>query len=478
AQHDRAVACVGEPHGRGVGVSVGHRSISRRRPPAPLRKRVSQWSGQSAPSSPSRQVPRSVRWARWETGSMESLAPSVPVLHQSYADALPELSAPWRADAPPRPEIVWLNEPLARELGFAPQWLRGEEGLALLTGQIDGTTAQAYAGHQFGSPNPQLGDGRAVLLGDLLDTDGRRRDLHLKGAGRTPFARGGDGKAPLGPMLREAVFGEWLHAVGAPTTRALAVLSTGEQIVPRQGVTPEPGALLVRVAASHLRVGTFEYATWHLDEEVRERLLEHTLQRHHPSADGPLGLLEAVTADQAELVARWTVRLRQPARHRPVEPLPLRRDPPAADRRGGPEPRGGARHRRAGAVRAPVSGGLGAGHGAQAGDRGERGRGDRPRSRAVRDARGAADRPHRLLPRTRGGQGRGAAGGCSLRGAVDAAPGGAGCGGAGGDGGDQPAVRPPQRPPRRGAAGGAPGGPGPRAGPAGGGDLAVHAARR
>src|SRR5699024_10010564 len=304
-QHDRAVARVGEPHGRGVGVSVGHRSFSRRRPPAPLRKGVSQWSGQSAPSSRSRQVLGSVPCARWETGSMESLAPSVPPLHQTYADAVPELSVPWRADAPPRPEIVWLNEPLALELGFAPQWLRGEEGLALFTGQIDGTTAQAYAGHQFGSPNPQLGDGRAVLLGDLLDTDGRRRDLHLKGAGRTPFARGGDGKAPLGPMLREAVFGEWLHAVGAPTTRALAVLSTGEQIAPRQGVTPEPGALLVRVAASHLRVGTFEYATWHLDEEVRERLLEHTLLRHHPSADGPLGLLEAVTADQAELVARW-----------------------------------------------------------------------------------------------------------------------------------------------------------------------------
>ena len=236
---------------------------------------------------------------------MENSRPAAPVLHQTYAEALPELSVPWRADAPAHPEIAWLNEPLARELGLDPGWLRGEDGLALLTGQIDGTTAQAYAGHQFGSPNPQLGDGRAVLLGDLLDTDGRRRDLHLKGAGRTPFARGGDGKAPLGPMLREAVFGEWLHAVGAPTTRALAVLSTGEQIAPRQGVTPEPGALLVRVAASHLRVGTFEYATWHLDEEVRERLLEHTLLRHHPSADGPLGLLEAVTADQAELVARW-----------------------------------------------------------------------------------------------------------------------------------------------------------------------------
>ncbi|MDN5899069.1 MAG: protein adenylyltransferase SelO family protein [Brachybacterium sp.] len=236
---------------------------------------------------------------------MEKLDPPVPVLQQSYARAFPELSVPWSADVPPRPEIVWLNEPLAAELGFDPAWLRGDEGLALLTGQIDGTTAQAYAGHQFGSPNPQLGDGRAVLLGDLVDTHGRHRDLHLKGSGRTPFARGGDGKAPVGPMLREAVLGEWLHATGVPTSRALAVLSTGEQIAPRQGATPEPGALLVRVAASHLRVGTFEYATWHLDEEVRRRLVEFTIRRHHPSADGPLGLLEAVTRTQAELVARW-----------------------------------------------------------------------------------------------------------------------------------------------------------------------------
>ena len=226
-------------------------------------------------------------------------------LEQSYAAALPELSVPWRAEVPPRPELVWLNEELARELGYSPAWLRGEEGLSLLTGQIEGTTAQVYAGHQFGSPNPQLGDGRAVLLGDLVDTRGRRRDLHLKGAGRTPFARGGDGKAPLGPMLREAVIGEWLHALGVPTTRALAVLSTGERIAPRQGVTPEPGALLVRVAASHLRVGTFEHATWNLDPEVRERLVEYTIRRHHPGADGPLGVLEAVTRSQSELVAQW-----------------------------------------------------------------------------------------------------------------------------------------------------------------------------
>lgn len=226
-------------------------------------------------------------------------------LEHTYAAAVPELSVPWPAEQPPQPEIVWLNEELARELGYDPEQLRSAPGIALLTGQIDGTVAQAYAGHQFGTPNPQLGDGRAVLLGERVDPAGHRHDLHLKGAGRTPFARGGDGKAPLGPMLREAVIGEWLHALGVPTTRALAVVSTGEQIAPRQGVTPEPGALMLRVAASHLRVGTFEHAAWHLDPEVRERLVEHTIARHHPSADGPLGLLEAVTRGQAELVAQW-----------------------------------------------------------------------------------------------------------------------------------------------------------------------------
>ena len=228
-----------------------------------------------------------------------------PELHQTYAEALPELSVPWRADVPPRPEVVHLDEELARELGLDPDWLRSEDGIALLAGQIEGTTAQAYAGHQFGSANPQLGDGRAVLLGDLLAVDGTRHDLHLKGAGRTPFARGGDGKAPLGPMLREAVIASWLHACGVPTTRALAVLTTGEQIAPRQGVTPEPGALLVRVAASHLRVGTAEYAAWHHGPEVTSRLVEHAIARHHPGVDGPLGLLEAVMTAQAELVAQW-----------------------------------------------------------------------------------------------------------------------------------------------------------------------------
>ena len=230
---------------------------------------------------------------------------NAPALHQTYAEALPELSVPWRADAPPEPELVWLDEELARELGLDPAWLRGPDGIALLTGQIEGTTAQAYAGHQFGTANPLLGDGRAVLLGDLVTPAGNRVDLHLKGAGRTPFARGGDGKAPLGPMLREAVIGRWLHACGVPTTRALAVLTTGERIAPRQGVTEEPGALLVRAAASHLRVGTLEYAAWHLGPEVTGRLVDHAIARHHPSADGPLGLLEAVSEAQAGLVAQW-----------------------------------------------------------------------------------------------------------------------------------------------------------------------------
>ncbi|GAA1483853.1 protein adenylyltransferase SelO [Brachybacterium fresconis] len=248
-----------------------------------------------------------------------------PVLHQSYAAAVPELSVPWQSDVPPAAELVWLNEDLAAELGYDAAWLRGPEGIALLTGQLaaDGrslapgsdapehpfTTAQAYAGHQFGSANPQLGDGRAVLLGDLVDTRGDRRDLHLKGAGATPFARAGDGKAPLGPMLREAVVGESLHALGIPTTRALAVLTTGEQIAPRQGVTPEPGGLLVRAAASHLRVGTLEYAAWHHDLGVRRALVTHAIERHHPAAEGaaspPLALLEAVMRAQAELMAQW-----------------------------------------------------------------------------------------------------------------------------------------------------------------------------
>ena len=141
--------------------------------------------------------------------------------------------------------------------------------------------AQAYAGHQFGGYSPRLGDGRALLLGEVLDVHGRRRDLHLKGSGRTPFARGGDGKAAVGPMLREYVIGEAMHALGIPTTRALAVVATGEDVVRE---TMLPGAVLVRVAASHLRVGTFQYAAAHGDPELVRRLADYAIARHHPDA--------------------------------------------------------------------------------------------------------------------------------------------------------------------------------------------------
>ena len=139
--------------------------------------------------------------------------------------------------------------------------------------------AQAYAGHQFGGFSPRLGDGRALLLGEVLDVHGRRRDLHLKGSGRTPFARGGDGKAAVGPMLREYVIGEAMHALGIPTTRALAVVATGEDVVRE---TLLPGAVLTRVAASHLRVGTFQYAAAHGDPALVRRLADYAIARHHP----------------------------------------------------------------------------------------------------------------------------------------------------------------------------------------------------
>src|SRR5699024_98764 len=155
--------------------------------------------------------------------------------------------------------------------------------------------AQGYAGHQFGGWSPRLGDGRALLLGELTDRDGRLRDLHLKGSGRTPFSRGGDGFAVVGPMLREYVVSEAMHALGIPTTRSLAVVATGRG-VHRDGI--EPGAVLARVASSHLRVGSFQYAASREDRDLVQRLLDHAIDRHHPAArdaDNPaLALFDAV----------------------------------------------------------------------------------------------------------------------------------------------------------------------------------------
>jgi len=171
------------------------------------------------------------------------------------------MAIPWKAEEIPAPRLLVLNEPLAAELGFAPDFLRSAEGLRLLIGNAvpDGATpvAQAYSGHQFGWFAPRLGDGRALLLGEIAGADGRLRDIHLKGSGRTPFARGGDGFAVVGPMLREYIVSEAMHALGIPTTRSLAVVATDR---PVQRETVLPGAVLARVAGSHLRVGSFQYA--------------------------------------------------------------------------------------------------------------------------------------------------------------------------------------------------------------------------
>ncbi len=165
---------------------------------------------------------------------------------------------------------------------------------------------QAYAGHQFGGYVPRLGDGRALLLGELVDGAGRRRDLHLKGSGPTPFARGGDGKAAVGPMLREYVIGEAMHALGIPTSRALAVLGTGERVVRE---TMLPGAVLARVAASHLRVGTFQYAAASGDPVLVRKLADYAIARHYPDAieaENPyLEFYRRIIDAQASLVARW-----------------------------------------------------------------------------------------------------------------------------------------------------------------------------
>jgi uncharacterized protein YdiU (UPF0061 family) len=240
-----------------------------------------------------------------------SVTPATAVrLDNRFARELPEMAIAWTGDAAPDPRLLVLDETLATELGLDPAWLRSAEGLALLTGTDvpDGATpvAQAYSGHQFGGFSPRLGDGRALLLGELTDAGGTVRDLHLKGSGRTPFARGGDGLAAIGPMLREYIVSQAMHALGIPTTRSLAVVATGR---PVQRDTLLPGAVLARVASSHLRVGSFQYARVTGDTELLRRLADHAISRHHAEAaqaERPyLALFEAVLAAQADLVARW-----------------------------------------------------------------------------------------------------------------------------------------------------------------------------
>ena len=231
-------------------------------------------------------------------------------LDDRFARELPEMAIPWQGAPAPDPRVLVLDEQLAAELGLDPAWLRSPDGVQVLLGRSvpagAAPVAQAYAGHQFGGFSPRLGDGRALLLGELVDVHGRVRDLHLKGSGRTPFARGGDGLAAVGPMLREHLVSRAVHAMGIPTTRSLAVVATGRTV---QRETPLPGAVLARVAASHLRVGSFQYARATGDVDLLRRLADHAISRHHPdAARSPqpyLALFEAVLAAQASLVARW-----------------------------------------------------------------------------------------------------------------------------------------------------------------------------
>src|ERR1700694_5593642 len=207
------------------------------------------------------------------------------------------------------PRLIKLNRPLALQLGLDPDLLETPEGPETLAGKRlpDGADpiAMAYAGHQFGHFVPQLGDGRAILLGEVIDAEGVRRDIQLKGSGPTPFSRRGDGRAALGPVLREYIVSEAVAALGIPTTRSLAAVMTGESALRE---TPLPGAVFTRVATSHIRVGTFQYFAALGDTEGVRRLADHVIGRHYPqlaNADRPYhALLEAVIARQADLGVR------------------------------------------------------------------------------------------------------------------------------------------------------------------------------
>lgn len=228
----------------------------------------------------------------------------------SYARLPERFHAPTMPSPVPEPRLVRLNLGLAAELGLDPDWLASPQGVAVLAGNAvaDGSTpiATAYAGHQFGQFTSQLGDGRAILLGEVVDRSGARRDIQLKGAGRTRFSRGGDGRAALGPVMREYIVSEAMAALGIPTTRSLAFVLTGD-VVMRDEVLP--GAVLTRVAASHIRVGTFQFFAARQDVEALRLLADHVISRHYPqaarAANPCLALLEAVIAAQADLVARW-----------------------------------------------------------------------------------------------------------------------------------------------------------------------------
>jgi len=238
------------------------------------------------------------------------LEPSPPLFENSYADLPGRFFARTEANAVADPRLVKLNEPLAKNLGLDPAFLRSQGGIAMLAGNAFPDSAApialAYAGHQFGNFVPQLGDGRALLIGELIDTAGIRRDVQLKGSGPTVFSRNGDGRAALGPVLREYIVSEAMHALGIPTTRSLAAMLTGEQV---NRETKLPGAVLTRVAASHIRIGTFQFFAARGDVDGLRSLADYAIDRHYPHLrdhDAPyLAFLNEVIARQAGLVAQW-----------------------------------------------------------------------------------------------------------------------------------------------------------------------------
>tara|TARA_B100000676_G_scaffold88399_1_gene88175 strand:+ start:2367 stop:3878 length:1512 start_codon:yes stop_codon:yes gene_type:complete len=228
----------------------------------------------------------------------------------SFARELEGFFVPCKAAEVPDPRLLIFNQTLAKELSLDSIALQTPLGAKIFSGNLlpDGATplAQVYAGHQFGHFSPQLGDGRALLLGEIIDTQGKRQDIQLKGSGRTPFSRGGDGKAALGPILREYLISEAMFALGVPTTRSLAAVTTGENVVRE---TEIPGAILTRISASHLRVGTFEFFAARGQTDMVRRLADYAIARHYPTirqTENPyLEFFKSVARAQTTLVAHW-----------------------------------------------------------------------------------------------------------------------------------------------------------------------------
>ena len=234
----------------------------------------------------------------------------IPEFSNTYAALGASFSTALEPTPVPSPELVKLNDELANLLGFEPADLASEKGVNMLAGNesFEGMAplAAVYAGHQFGQFNPQLGDGRAILLGEVVTSDKARFDVQLKGAGQTPYSRGGDGRAPLGPVLREYLVSEAMHALGVPSTRSLAAVTTGELVYREE---PLHGAVLTRVASSHIRIGTFQYfAAKGMRDELKQ-MADYVIQRHYPeaahTAQPYVELLIGVAKNQASLIAKW-----------------------------------------------------------------------------------------------------------------------------------------------------------------------------